>query len=417
MIRGRGEQLPREVLEVLRDDPELVRLAERVAALADEPSAARRRRRPLLVPGIAAAAVAAGGVAIGLVFATAGHGPSLSDRALAAIGRKPVLHAVVVRSVEDDRTVDLSTGRQVSARLSVESWFDEQSRRLHVVERRNGAVIANALGTREALAKKPGWRLDPALTLFLTGYREALRRGLVRDLGSAVIDGRPMRWLGLRSGERVAVDAGSFLPVVIQQREGTRWSIARIESIRFSSADFEAPRRQPPAPSGGGVLSRQRSSPSEAATVLGTPALWLGRASGDLRLAALRLERLVSVYPPGARRRPFRSPGIALTYRMPRSVVEVREARRPLPAYGFSGRLTFGFDPVPPEGSLQLAAIGGGWLGQLRTQRLYITLTGPDPGTLIQAARDLRPITRERRVPFAAAQTSSLWKFASKRAA
>ena len=266
MIRGRGEQLPREVLEVLRDDPELVRLAERVAALADEPSAARRRRRPLLVPGIAAAAVAAVGVAIGLVFATAGHGPSLSDRALAAIGRKPVLHAVVVRSVEDDRTVDLSTGRQVSARLSVESWFDEQSRRLHVVERRNGAVIADALGTREALAKKPGWRLDPALTLFLTGYREALRRGLVRDLGSAVIDGRPVRWLGLRSGERVAVDAGSFLPVVIQQREGTRWSIARIESIRFSSADFKAPRRQPPAPSGGGVLSQQRSSPSEAAT-------------------------------------------------------------------------------------------------------------------------------------------------------
>ncbi len=396
MIRERGEQLPREVLEVLRDDPELVRLAERVAALADEPSSARRRRRPLLAPGIAAAAVAAVGVAIGLVIATGGHGPSLSDRALAAIGRQPVLHAVVVRSVEDDRTVDLSTGRQVSARLNVESWFDERTRGLHVVERRNGAVIADALGTREALAKKPGWRLDPALALFLTGYREALRRGLVRDLGSAVIDGRPVRWLGLRSGEQVAVDAESFLPVVIQKREGTRWRIARIESIRFSSADFKAPRRQPPAPSGGGVLSQQRSSPSEAARLLGTPALWLGRASGDLRLAALRLERLVSVYPPSARRRPFRSPGIALTYRMPRGVgvVEIREARQPLPAYAFSGRLTFGFDPAPPEGSMQLVTIGGGWLGQLRAQRLYITLIGPDPRTLIQAARDLRPITR-----------------------
>jgi hypothetical protein len=43
---------------------------------------------------------------------------------------------------------------------------------------------------------------------------------------------------------------------------------------------------------------------------------------------------------------------------------------------------------------MQLTAIGGGWLGQLRAQRLYITLTGPDPATVIQAARELRPITR-----------------------
>ena len=43
---------------------------------------------------------------------------------------------------------------------------------------------------------------------------------------------------------------------------------------------------------------------------------------------------------------------------------------------------------------MQLVTIGGGWLGQLRAQRLYITLTGPDPATVIQAARELRPITR-----------------------
>ena len=263
-----------------------------------------------------------------------------------------------------------------------------------MVERRNGGVLADALGTREALAKKPGWRLDPALALFLTGYREALRRGLVRDLGSAVIDGRPVRWLGLRSGERVAVDAQSFRPVVIQQPDGPRWSVARIESIPFSSADFRAPRPRPVEPAGGSVLSRQRISPPEAAGLLAVPMLWLGGAAGDLHLAALKLERLVSVYPPGARRRPVRSRGLALTYRGPRGVgVVVREARRPLPAYGFSGRLTFAFDPIPPEGSIQLVALGGGWLGQLRTQHLYITLTGPDPATVTQAARDLRPIT------------------------
>ena len=74
-------------------------------------------------------------------------------------------------------------------------------------------------------------------------------------------------------------------------------------------------------------------------------------------------------------------------------VTELPEARRPLSAYAFNGRLTFAFDPAPPEGSMQLVTIGGGWLGQLRAQRLYITLTGPDPATVIQAARELRPIT------------------------
>jgi hypothetical protein len=391
-------RLPREVSELLRDDPKLARLAERVAALADEGVEARRPRpRALLVPAVVAAAVAAVGVAV-LVLPTGGHAPSLSERALAAIGHERVLHAVVERPVDGNRTVDLTTGRQLPARLSVESWFDARTRRLHVIQRRNGGVLADVLGTTQALARKPGWRLDPALTLFLTGYRQALRRGLVGlapDRGSDVVNGRRVRWLGLRSGERVAVEAKTFLPVVIERRDGTRWSIARIESTRFSSADFEAPRQQPAAPSGGSVLGQRRISPSEAARALGVPALWLGGVSGDLHLAVVKLERLVSVYPPGSRRRPVRSRGLALTYRGPRGVgVVVREARRPLPAYGFSGRLTFAFDPVPPEGSLQLVAIGGGWLGQLRAQRLYITLAGPDAATLIRAARELRPITR-----------------------
>ncbi len=394
MIWRRRERLPREVSGLLRDDPELVRLAGRVAALADEPSAARRRRPPLLVPGITAALAAAVG-AIGLVLAIGGHGPSFSDRALAALGREHVLHAVVARSIEDDRTVDLATGRQVPAQLRVESWFDERTGLLHVIEQRNGGVLDDALGTRRALARKPGWRLDPALALFLTGYRNALRRRLVRDLGSGVIDGRRVRWLGLPSRERVAVDAKSFLPVVIQKREGTRWSVARIASIPRSAADFRAPPQRPVRLSSGSVLGQHRISASAAASVLGVPALWLGQVSPNLRLTALRLERVVSLYPPGARRRPFRSRGVALTYRMSQGagIVEVREARRPLPAYGFGGGLTFSFDPIPRAGAMQLTW-GGEWLGQFYTHGLHVTISGRDPATVIQVARDLRPVTR-----------------------
>jgi len=39
-------------------------------------------------------------------------------------------------------------------------------------------------------------------------------------------------------------------------------------------------------------------------------------------------------------------------------------------------------------------SIGGEWIGQLHAQRLYITITAPDPATVIQAARSLQPISR-----------------------
>jgi len=43
---------------------------------------------------------------------------------------------------------------------------------------------------------------------------------------------------------------------------------------------------------------------------------------------------------------------------------------------------------------MQLTSIGGEWIGQLHAQRLYITITAPDPATVIQAARSLQPTSR-----------------------
>jgi hypothetical protein len=385
---------------MLRDDPELVRLAERVAALGEEPSEATvERQRRLLVSGAAAAVVGAAVVAVVVVLLAGSRAPGLSDRAFAAIGGDRVLHVVVTQTVGDDRTLDLATGRQTPARLEVESWFDEQSGRLHVLQRRNGGLIDDTLETRQAAARGTSPRLDPALALFLTGYRQALRQGQVRAAGAATVDGHHVRWLALvhvhPAGERIAVDGHTFLPVLIQEHDGTRWSVTRIESMSVATADFRTPRLRPPALSGGSVTAQQPSSPSRIVDVLGVPPLWLGRHHSGYRLTALRLQRLASVFPRTAHLAPVQSVGVSLSYRSGTgTAVELREAGRPLPAYSFSGGLTFAFDPIPPEGSMQLSSIGGGWIGQLRTRGLYVTITGPDPATVIRAVRELQPISR-----------------------
>jgi hypothetical protein len=388
-------RLPREVTDVLRDDPELKRLAERVAILSEDRDESSLRQRRLLLPALAVGALTAVAIAAVLVLTNGGSAPSLTDRALGAIGRDRVLHVVTARTITDDRTVDLATGRQLPARVSIEAWFDERSARLHVMQRRNGGLVADVLGPRRSVART-GWRLDPGLALFLTGYRRALREHRVRDLGPAVVHGRDVRWLALPSAERVAVDGKSFRPVVIQKEDGSRWSVSQIESVPLSAADFRRPRLQAAEPSFGEVFSRRRVSRSQAARLLRLPALWLGRRWSELRLGALNLERFIGRYPRQAHHRPLRPRGLFFTYGSSRAanIVELREARRPLSAYGFGSRLTFGFDPIPREGSMQLTATGGAWLGQLYVRGLYITITGPDPVTVIRVASELRPIPR-----------------------
>jgi hypothetical protein len=386
------------VVELLRDDPELVRLAERVAELADQPREVPGRGRHKLVVAGAAVIVAAAVVAAAALPLVSDHAPRISDQALAAVGSDRVLHIEVARTVADDRTVDLATGKQRPTLLTVESWFDEQSRRLHVVERRNHGVVAETVGTAQRVTNAAIPRLDPALALFLTGYRSALRQGRVRDLGNAIVHGRRVRWLAIVGvhprGERVAVDPGTFAPRLIEERDRIRWTVSRLASVPFAAAVFRLSRRIPLAPSAGGVVSHHRSSPAQARKLLGLPVLGVGRSDLGLRLDSLEVERLSSAFARSAHRRPLRSTGVSLTYRMPDGgAVEVREAPRPLPAYAFSRGVTFSFDPIPRAGTMQLTTIGGAWLGQLRSHRLYVTITGPDPATVVGAARSLRPIT------------------------
>jgi hypothetical protein len=80
-----------EVLELLADDPELLAVADAVAVAGKAPVAVRRRS---LRSGVIATVAASALLVLALV-APWNHGhASIVDRARAAIGTAPVLHAV-----------------------------------------------------------------------------------------------------------------------------------------------------------------------------------------------------------------------------------------------------------------------------------------------------------------------------------
>lgn len=364
MKLARTHALPDDVVELLDDDPELLRLAARVAITAEvRPRTARRF--PSAVVASAAVCVAA---AVAAVVVLSGNGVGLAGRALAAVGTRPVLRAVLMRTVPTDRTVDLATGRQVPVRLSVELWLDEPSGRVRVVQRRDGALVSDRVSASGRAAA-----FDPTLVHFLTGYRRALRDGRVRSLGSGTVARHRVLWLALPGSsrrERVAIDATRFLPVEIETADGVRWAVSQIGSRADSASDFRPRPISSSAPSG-------------------------RRATGALGLASVQALRLLIAQNRWLERQTTESSALSLRYHTPTgAVVLVQTALQALPAYGYRNGRTFGSDPIPSRESMQLASVGRHWLGQLRSDGWYLSISGPDPASVIWVARKLEARSR-----------------------
>jgi hypothetical protein len=117
-----------ELLELFRDRPELLRIA---TAIADTRSVPRQRRRFLRLAVVAA--LVAIGVTIAVVVSFSGRGPGLVDRALAAVGAEPVIHAVVEYSSPNDVVVNLATGRSYERVHRTEYWYDGGRSLLHTL--------------------------------------------------------------------------------------------------------------------------------------------------------------------------------------------------------------------------------------------------------------------------------------------
>ncbi len=362
-----------ELLELFEDEPELLAITD---ALQATRRAARPRASPALLAGGAAAAVAA--IVVVALAVTGNGGPSLVERAAAAVRNFQVVHASLEARAPTAAVVDLRTGRSRAVTIRIEAWLDSSSGRLRVVTRRNGTVVADAAGSADEVAPAASG-LDPGALTFLRDYRAALVGGRASEL-----PGRRVRIAGNGGTADVALDDAAR-PAAVESSTGPTWRVAAF------SAATPSPERFTPSPSAGGP-GRGRvasTSPLAPAAARGEVASLLGVGVPE-RIEGLPLVRARSQTLTGSGgTSPGTTSGVELTYAGKSGSVQIRLGAAPEPAYGFAeGRFTFQFDPIPPRGELDLAALGGkAWIGQLRVGRGYATIRSSTRGLVVSAAR------------------------------
>ena len=232
-----------EVVDLLRDPPELLALAD---AVADTQSRPRRVRG--LAPKLAAvAAVAAGIAAVVLLWPGGGSGNGVLGRALAAIGDGQVLH-LVMEGKTGEVLVNLQSGERKVQTERLELWSDRNLEHAHFVMRLDGQVFDVLLPDDMKGGVNTTGATDPSFTAFWTGYGKALEDGDATVEGTGTIAGRPVYWLRFAStrhgvpGTEVAIDQQSYKPLVLRSYVSpTRHDDVRIlvaETIPYDSADF-----------------------------------------------------------------------------------------------------------------------------------------------------------------------------------
>ena len=189
----------REVLELLREEPELLAIADAVAE-TERPSS-------LLGPVRWLAAVALAAVALfALVLAAPwdrGGGGGVLDRALAAINTQgPVTHLTTRLDVPGAEP------------LTAESFYEPHSHLVRVVTRDNGVIVSDFT----TKATEDQFTTFPGLLDAVSYYRTALRNGQAKVVGQGRWHGRRVYWVELEKGGglqlRIGVDRASYRPIV-----------------------------------------------------------------------------------------------------------------------------------------------------------------------------------------------------------
>jgi hypothetical protein len=197
----------REVLDLLRDEPELLAIADAVADTQDTP----RRLRPFRALGAVALAV----VAIFVLFLAApwdrggGGSGSVLDRALAAVnGQGPVVHMTM--------RMDVTRGGRQFPPFVTESFYDKQQGLVRVISRSEGKVV----GDYTTVAVEDEFSFFPGLLEGAAFYKQALANGDARIVGQGVWEGTPVYWLELEKGGglilRIGIARDSYRPVVFR---------------------------------------------------------------------------------------------------------------------------------------------------------------------------------------------------------
>jgi hypothetical protein len=368
-----------------------------------------RRLRWLPRAGLATAALAAvAAFALAAPFGSDSGGLRL-DRALAAFGTGPVVHAVIEHP-SGSVVVDLETGRERSLMQATEYWWDEERRTLRVRLTIDGAFLTDLVESPEGSwsdlgdwGGNPEAELDPALAGFADRYRAALRDGTAREVSRETIDGRDLVILRIARGggqgsQEVAVDAEDYRPRMLRWRRpdesvGTWTAVTLIETLPRNPALFAPPERSEPRPMTQASLRERRLTRAEAATSLDGRALWAGAEIDGVDLAQIHLTNVKLGWRDKAA---TQGQGLELVYGNPRArrdgsepwlvLVEARSAAEA----GFSGAM--GGPPVPAEGDLHLKGGDVFWWGELQRNGVFVAVRGRSRELVIEAAKALRPI-------------------------
>lgn len=378
-----------EVFEALRDEPELLAIADAVEETQRLPRSSRRRalsRSAVLVAVGAAALVAV------LLWPSGGGRSPILDRALAAIGNEPVLH-LVSRAPTGQELVNLKTGRTTLPMYEFESWSDRSLTRFHFLIRQNGRVVAEVSypedRTRDMHVDAP----DAAYAAFWSGYRRALSSGKAKILSKGLLYGRPVYWLTFSSPRNeVAIDRRTYKPVAFRsispsgRHLDTRVLLARTEP--FSTSAFKRRTSLPNPLTGGGKIesSETRVFPPGQGSP-GRPWLRAGSTIAALKLVAVNRTQTTS----GRKT----THGFELVYGSQgdlRRSLTIDEARHPDELLRWEGI---------PKGFMRFSVGEGGesnrrpyksWTGYLVRHGVYVSIsTGVSRAAFFQAARALRP--------------------------
>jgi hypothetical protein len=375
-----------EVLQALRDEPELLAIADAVAE-TQKPSRARRWLVPGSLVAVGAAAVAA---ALLVLFWPGGGGSSsILDRARAAIGTERVLH-VVVEAPVGATYVNLETGRTTAPTYVTESWIDEQSKHVHLVVRVNRSIVGEILLPQDkdtGATVTPG---GPVWAAFWDGFRKALASGSAKIDGSGSIYGHRVYWVtfpGAPDSTRTefGIDHATYELVAYREHVSTTRTVdahvLTLRTVPFDPREFTRLSTKPSPSSGSSSGSTGLSGPNVASA---KPLLVAGDSIAGLRL------RSVTGITAGSGKRTVH--GVVLTYGRPASEASLTIQELPRPDDPSSWR------QIPP-GSIRIEAgtessSNGGehplWTGDLVKDGVYVTIeTGVSRSAVIAAARAL----------------------------
>jgi hypothetical protein len=401
-----------DLLDLVRDDPALVAIADALRETEVAEAARSRKRRVRRVSLLAAALVLGLSLAVAAPWDRSGSS-AFAGRALAAVGRQPVLH-VVVEVPTGGKAIDVTTGASTPVTGETEIWYDGARGLERTILRSGGAVFLDQLETPDGWftsggsgrAARPAPALEPALRAFVEGYQQALADGKATETGKGFLDGRPVVWLSfpLQSGqsEQVAIDTQTNRPLLLRMSSdsGGPYAIKSIETIPYDAADFRRPAESEQArhDSSGATIDVEDVSVTPSSLPDLVPgAVWAGPTLAGLPLAITYRETLRTSYGDGAKRE---ARGIRLFYGSLSSdgspdyqqpYVQVSESSDPQAAdlgpFGLRspvvsqapGKLYGGPSPL------------GGAVGSMRVNGVYATIRASNEAFMLAAARALKP--------------------------